>query len=419
MSASSHPILAAAATMQVAVKSVADVQPVFMTPDQKATALVELTRLESQVAGLRLRIIAGAADVAEADGMRDVASWVAHHTLTPVEHARADAWLAGRLDTTYGGVADALASGDVTLGQARVVVDALDDLPTDLPATVLVEAEETLIGYAERFHPKDLRRLGRRILDLVAPDIADAEEARKLAVLEAHARKACSIRFRALGDGTTRLSGLLPDAAADRLVTYLDAFTSPRHADREVNSTHRPTSNGTEVDRIPFHKRRGQAFCALLEHLDTAALPDHGGDATTVIVTMTLDALRNQLATAQVVGADTITASEARRLACTAQLVPAVLGGTSEVLDLGRAQRLFSPAQRKALRLRDQTCRADGCTIPAAWTEAHHLRPWSEGGRTDLGDGVLLCAYHHHRIHDPGYDHTRLASGDIRFHRRR
>jgi len=70
------------------------------------------------------------------------------------------------------------------------------------------------------------------------------------------------------------------------------------------------------------------------------------------------------------------------------------------------------------MAIRDLQCRADGCSIPAAWCEAHHLRPWSQGGRTDLEDGVLLCPWHHHRGHDPRYRANRLPNGDYRFTRR-
>ena len=102
---------------------------------------------------------------------------------------------------------------------------------------------------------------------------------------------------------------------------------------------------------------------------------------------------------------DPITAAEARRLACTAGILPVVLGGAGEILDLGRTRRLFSPAQRKAMAIRDRDCRAEGCDIPAAWCEAHHANePWAKGGRTDLADGNLLCSFHHHRAHDPRYD---------------
>jgi hypothetical protein len=134
---------------------------------------------------------------------------------------------------------------------------------------------------------------------------------------------------------------------------------------------------------------------------------------------MDLDALLSGLGVATTSTGDRITAAEVRRLACTAKLVPAVLGGKSEVLDLGRANRLYNTAQRKAMGLRDGGCRAEGCEIPAAWCEAHHLIPWSKGGKTDLADGVLLCSHHHHRAHVDRYRHDRLPNGDLRFHRRR
>ena len=115
---------------------------------------------------------------------------------------------------------------------------------------------------------------------------------------------------------------------------------------------------------------------------------------------------------------DVITAGEARRLACQAKILPAVLGGKSEVLDLGRARRLHSSAQRKAIRLRHSQCQADGCTVPAAWCETHHGDPWSKGGKTDLTNAALLCSHHHHRAHDTRYLTQLLPNGDYRFTRR-
>jgi len=113
-----------------------------------------------------------------------------------------------------------------------------------------------------------------------------------------------------------------------------------------------------------------------------------------------------------------VTSGEVRRLACAAGILPAVLGGDSEVLDLGRGRRLFSPAQRQALGVRHRECRAEGCTVPATWCEAHHRDPWATGGRTDLARAELLCSFHHHLVHDPDVDHQRLPDGGVRFHRR-
>src|SRR5690606_24604678 len=174
------------------------------------------------------------------------------------------------------------------------------------------------------------------------------------------------------------------------------------------------------------HPRRlAEAFAQLLETLDPSQLPVHGGDATNVTVTIPFETLKTGLGVATLDngvpgdGFDRITASQARRLACNAKIIPVVLGADSEVLDVGRASRLFTKAQRKALLLRDETCRAEGCSIPGTWTEAHHLIPWSHGGATDLDNVLLLCSRHHHRAHDDTYDMTRLASGDYRFHPRR
>lgn len=89
-----------------------------------------------------------------------------------------------------------------------------------------------------------------------------------------------------------------------------------------------------------------------------------------------------------------------RRLLCTAEVTPVVLGTESEVLDVGRKHRLFTPAQRKALIARDGGCAAPGCTFPAAWCESHHVQWWKHGGRTSVDNGVLLCSHHHHAVHE-------------------
>jgi hypothetical protein len=191
-------------------------------------------------------------------------------------------------------------------------------------------------------------------------------------------------------------------------VPYLDAYTSPRHA-----------GSLGDVDRLPLPRRRGQAFCTLLEQVPADRLPAHGGTATSVMVMIDLDALRTGLGLAETSTGQVVTAIEARRLACTAAIIPVVLGGAGEILDLGRTRRLFSPGQRKAMAIRDRGCRAEGCEISAAWCEAHHAQaPWSRGGRTDLSDGALLCSFHHHRAHDAAWDTSRLPNGDLRYHRR-
>ncbi|GGU46985.1 HNH endonuclease signature motif containing protein [Nocardioides albus] len=405
-----HPVLGAVVAITTCLEQVADANPTFMATDQKAAALLEIARAKAQLAELELRVLAAADDVAAETAARDVAAWLHHHTHQRPEDLRADQRLATALDRTYHQVAAAMRAGVCNPAQATVIVAALDDLPTDLDPEIKTMAEEALVGYATELDPTQLRRLGRRILDVIAPEIAEAEEAKRLAAEEAHARKKTRLTMRRLGDGTTRITTVVPDATADRLATNLEAFASPRRDDGTRTET---------GDYLPYARRLGRAFCQLLETLDPAQLPIHGGDATTVIITIGLDQLRSETGIGEIVGGSPITAAEARRLACTAGIIPAVLGGPSEVLDFGRKERFFQAAQRRALLLRSATCEAEGCDIPGTWAEAHHWLAWAQGGTTDLDNAALLCSHHHHRAHDNAYARERLPNGDIRFTRRR
>ena len=397
-----HPLLTRVHELREGAAEVAGL-PLHVVPaGVKGEALVEVVALEAQLADLRLRLLAAAGDVAENSAARDAGAWLAHATQRDPRQAHGEWRLAKILDARYPEVSSGMRTGEVSEAQARVIAAALDELPAEVPALVARSAEVELVKLAHTYNPRELRIAGRRILELVAPDIADEHEARALEREEQRAREKCSIRLRSRGDGTTALTGVLPDSAAARLNAYLEALISPRQ----------------HLDPAPRHRLMGQAFCTLLEHLDPATLPDHGGDATTIMVTIPLDALTSALGTATLEDGTPISASEARRLACTAQIIPAVLGGKDEILNLGRTDRIYRSPQRRAMRLRDKHCRAEGCLIPARWCEAHHLKPWSEGGKTDLDDGVLLCSHHHHRAHDARYEMTRLTSGDLRFHRR-
>ncbi|WP_460847814.1 HNH endonuclease signature motif containing protein [Nocardioides ultimimeridianus] len=366
--------------------------------------LTDLAKVKAQLAELELRVLAAASDVAEEHGSRDAGCWLAHATritsaATRITSAagRAQLRLAESLEA-HPLTATAMRDGRVNEAQARVIIRAVDKLSDAVDESVRAQAEAHLIELAAIYDPKDLQVLGTKILEVIAPEIAEAELGKALEREERAARDEVAIRIRKRGNGITRWICDLPDSVSERALTYLEAQDSPR-----VTQTRA--------------RNRGEALCRLLELLDPKRLPDHGGDATTIMVTIPFEGLLSELGSAML-GEIPISAGEARRLACTAKIIPVVLGGTSEPLDLGRARRLFQPPQRKAMRLRDKRCRAEGCSIPAAWCEAHHLKPWSEGGMTDLADGVLLCSHHHHRAHDTRYTMAKLATGDYRFHRR-
>jgi hypothetical protein len=111
-----------------------------------------------------------------------------------------------------------------------------------------------------------------------------------------------------------------------------------------------------------------------------------------------------------------IPVGEARRVACDAGVIPVVMGGDGEVLDVGRASRVVPVGMRRALNLRDGGCRFAGCDRPASWCDAHHIRHWADGGDTSLSNMVLLCAYHHTLIHE-GWRLVGDPDGTVWFHR--
>lgn len=403
-----HPMLACAARVREAVKDVAGTNPTFMAPREKEAALRELAAARSELESVWLQVLAVADDVADRAGARDVGAWLRSELKIDAGAARADARLAAALDIRWEALARALQEARVSTAQARVIARVLDELPGEATSQDVVEAERLLIELAGSLTPSDLRQAGRRILELVDPDRFEQAEARALQRAEDEAERHTRLCFADRGDGTIAFHGTLPARHALRFKTYLESHAQPRKAQLERRGR-----------KVPYERLLGQAFIELLERYDPHRLPHHGGDATTVFVTMTLEQLTREVATAQIgFDGERITAGEARRLACQARIIPVVLGGDSEILDVGRGARLHPPVMRKVIRLRDKTCRADGCDIPAAWCDVHHLTPWSRGGRTSVKDGILLCGHHHRLAHHAGYDSSRLPNGGLRFHRR-
>ena len=91
------------------------------------------------------------------------------------------------------------------------------------------------------------------------------------------------------------------------------------------------------------------------------------------------------------------------RLLCDSDLSRIITGPDSLPLDVGRTRSTIPPAIRRALVERDQGCRYPDCGLPAGWCEAHHTKPWYEGGETSLETLVLFCPHHHHVTHQPGW----------------
>ena len=179
----------------------------------------------------------------------------------------------------------------------------------------------------------------------------------------------------------------------------------------------RPEPRPPEEPEVPYPVRLGHGLIDLIERLPTDPIPDSGGIPATIVVTMRLDQLLDGLGTATLDTGTTISAGQARRLACQAGIIPVVLDGKSQPLDVGQEQRLHTKHQRIAITVRDQGCVIEGCDRPASQCEFHHPIPFSEGGPTSLENAATLCPHHHHLAHTDHWQLTRQPNGKHRLHR--
>ncbi len=408
-----HPVTAAVAVVQAAV--VQTTEPggeVWRLPDAELLAATsEYLRARAVLQGLGCRLIA------ELDRRRvtvdefgvDTSIWLTTTRQLSLRSARAEVAVATVLADRFTATSDALAAGAVSGEQASAIIRTLAGLPGSLEPSEVRAAEATLLGFAGEFDPAGLTRLARATLEVVAPEVAERAEADRLAREEREATRTRYLRWSADGMGSTLVWGKLPVVDAQMLGEVVDALAA-----------HAPVIDA-EGDRVPLESRRADALMAITEqYLSDGVAPDHGGDRPRVTVLLGYESLVDGLTGAALLGADEpVSAAAARQLACDADVLPVVLGGRGQVLDVGRTRRLFGNDLRQALTARDRGCVFPGCDRPPRQCEAHHLIPWWAGGSTSLDNGALVCRFHHRLVEpDPQRPehhqwHLRMSSDGI------
>ena len=300
----------------------------------------------------------------------------------------------------YPYVAPALLAGALSPRAARAIVEAIDAVSVRVSSEELIEVESILVEHAPRLTARAVDKLCRQVIDRFDPDGAEPRED--------ELRAPSGIKVIRGRDGLVTWIVKMHPEAAGFLTTAVDARTAPR---REVTFTEEDFSPFAEDDRTPAQRRLDALISIARESLSN----DHGklaGTSVTMNVTMSLDDLISGIGSARIDGIDEpISAATARRLACDAQIIPIVLGGDGQTLDLGHSQRLFSEPQRRALALRDGGCVFTNCTAPPGWCEVAHLTAWAIGGPTDLRNGALMCPFHHRRFDHDGWDFAWTSDG--------
>jgi hypothetical protein len=410
---------------RAAVRDAAQVPVSSLSLDELTDTLEGVAALAAQAAALHLSVLAEAdrRKVAQSLGATGTDAWAARLTGANRAETANLVRLARLLDERYDATREAFTAGAINQEQVTVIVHAAEKLPAALPAEHRRAAEAGLVAKAVAgLGSQRLRQAGRRMLLDVAAELADQHEAEVLAEEERAAEVETWFSLGDNGNGTWSGRFVIPELHGQLLRGFLERLTSPhrlgRGADGQV--VHDDTLDAvTGGPNLSWTERMGLGLTELIEHLPTEATGGFARNAVTLLVHVDHQHLLDGLASARLDTGAHVSAGEARRLACSAGIIPVVLGGASQVLDLGRERRLHSAAQRRALSVSHDTCAAEGCERPFAWCDVHHPHAWSDGGGTDLANAVPLCGFHHRRAHDVRFDLSRLASGEVRYRRRR
>lgn len=293
-------------------------------------------------------------------------------------------------------IGDLLAAGATTSGHVEALGHAL--VAAGEGREILLDQVHKIASSAVTMAVDDFDRFVKRLARDAQPDDG-------LAFFE-HQRRSTQLKVWNDRDGMVRLSGAFDPERGAAIAGCLD-----RHVEAMFHSGDRETPVEVAPGIDPNDHRRAVAFHALCTRQPGQAMGAHESMDTRparaeVVVHVDLTTLRDGLHLGSVCrtsqGSD-IPPATARRLACDADIIPVVLSGAAVPLDVGRAKRLATVHQRRALEAHHTHCAIDDCDTPFSRCVIHHITPWEHGGPTTLDNLVPLCNRHHHAVHEGGW----------------
>ena len=386
-----------------------------LSDDELRTVASALDRARRVADGQTVRLLAevGARGLPAQDGTGSPAAWLRSvaPSLRPGEASalgrRADELYRSRLSAELAPARAAVESGDLRLCQAKVVVEAVENLspptaPSDGPDAVdpddVAAAQRFLLEHAAALPARELAKAAVAIQHHLDPG-ADARLARD----EAAQQRARTFTMVTESSGMVFVQGSLTPECGAALRTAIDAWSAPQ-----------PAHDGTPDPRTAGQRRHDAVQLLAESALANGQVPSSHGNPARLIVRVTAETLAaavtatsdgghaTRLQPAELDDGTPLSRQAIARIACDAEVVPILFDDLGSPLDVGRTLRDYTAKQRLALAERDRHCTWPGCTAPPSWSEAHHLDPWHLGGRTDVSRGALLCGRHHHYVHRIG-----------------
>jgi hypothetical protein len=274
--------------------------------------------------------------------------------------------------------AEVFAQGRTSLRHVEVITRLLgSDTAGRLAPEAWAGAEAQLAGWAARYTPRELHEWGKALVEALDQDGAEPDDRPPAQVNELFLSR--------LPGGGGKIKGRFDDAAMfEAIAAVIDAKAKPLTADDDRSTGARQAEALADV-------------CGyVLDHGDVA---ECGGRRPHVNVLVRLEDLQNRARAACLDFGGAVSPESLRMLCCDAAVVPIVLDGKGQPLDVGRITRTVPDGLRRAVAARDRGCAHPGCGRPASWCEVHHIREWENGGETKLPNLVMLCRVHHRQIH--------------------
>ena len=423
----------ARSALREAADVLAGIDPAELSEGSLGESLAELLQVGRQLDGAAAVVAGRFAHSTEwaADGARDAIGWLRGRSSEGFGAARAVMHHASEI-AAFPGMGDALRRGEIGVAHLRVLAEVTRQFPR-LKAHLQL-AEPAVVDLAREAEPARFRRALLAMCLRLDPEGARQDSADR--------DRELYLRASTLMDGQVRVDAMLPAEVGSLLVQMLesarravvsgeDEAATPSIPDTLAHSVPPAEAEfdvfGTPVASDPVDARVvGQRNVEALQRILVIAAGVDGGLASVagqrpqVNVTVSVETLAAAPGDAvecgwlERFGVPTlpITADTARRLACDASLRPLIVDAKGNLIAFGTAARAAPPALRAMVLRRDRHCRFAGCR--ARIDEVHHIVFFSRGGPTTSANMLGLCWYHHHLVHEGGWDLAGDANHDIK-----
>ncbi|ANS78352.1 hypothetical protein SGUI_0956 [Serinicoccus hydrothermalis] len=320
-------------------------------------------------------------------------------------------------------IGEAVADGSVPVHRAATVARTMTRLKSSLTPEQQEDYARIATAAAARtdLSDRDLGRVCHRLLE----DLLEETEP------EGRERTAIELRTvtrRRVASGLTRFTIDAPDGDAAIISGVLtSALAAPAPESKAQGDEGEGDGEGSggaggsgggsiEPDtRLPGQRRYDALMTVIRRGVGNPGAPPSTARAT-VLLTIPFDPERGTPAgAASTMEGDYVPPRQAAELACSGDVTPVWLTADGEPLALGQDARFASPAQWKALAVRDGGCSFPGCSALPQWCDSHHLDHWARGGSTDVDRMALLCGRHHTHVHQRDLTAT-VSGGTVTWH---